>query len=153
MIELAAAHARVLAPADLLDRLHRRLAVLAGGARDLPERQRTMRAAIEWSVELLPPTAHELLTRLGVFACSFSLDAVEAIAEDVEGAGVLTDLGALVDGSLVRQQDRGDRARFMLLSTVHEYVSAELDARPDAQRCATVTRAGWWPSPIAPDPC
>ncbi|GAA1948508.1 ATP-binding protein [Microbacterium deminutum] len=132
-IELAAAHARVLPPADLLDRLHRRLTVLASGARDLPERQRTMRAAIEWSVQLLPPTARELLTRLGVFACSFPLDAVEAIADDPEGAGVLADLGALVDGSLLRQQDRGDRARFMLLSTVHEYVSAALDARPDAQ--------------------
>ena len=132
-IELAAAHARVLAPADLLDRLHRRLAVLAGGARDLPERQRTMRAAIDWSVQLLPPSAHELLIRLGAFAGSFSLEAVEAIAEDLEGTDVLADLGILVDGSLVRQQDRADRARFTMLSTVHEYIQAELDARPDAQ--------------------
>ena len=92
-IELAAAHARVLAPADLLDRLHRRLAVLAGGGRDLPERQRTMRAAIEWSVQLLPPSAHELLIRLGVFAGSFSLEAVEAIADDLDGGEVLSDLG------------------------------------------------------------
>jgi len=132
-IELAAAHARVLAPAELLDRLHRRLAVLAGGARDLPERQRTMRAAIDWSVQLLPPRAHELLTRLGVFAGSFSLEAVEAIAADLEGAEVLSDLGDLVDSSLVRQQDRGERARFTMLSTVHEYVQAELDARADAR--------------------
>ena len=132
-IELAAAHARVLSPADLLDRLHRRLAVLAGGARDLPERQRTMRAAIDWSVQLLPPSAHELLIRLGAFAGSFSLEAVEAIAADLDGAEVLSDLGALVDGSLVRQQDRGDRARFTMLSTVHEYIQAELDARADAR--------------------
>jgi predicted ATPase len=132
-IELAAAHARVLAPADLLDRLHRRLAVLAGGGRDLPARQRTMRAAIEWSVQLLPPSAHDLLIRLGVFAGSFSLEAVEAIAEDLDGGEVLADLGTLVDGSLVRQEDRGDRARFTMLSTVNEYVQSELDARPDAR--------------------
>jgi predicted ATPase len=132
-IELAAAHARVLSPADLLARLDRRLSVLAGGARDLPERQRTMRAAIDWSVKLLPPGAHELLIRLGAFAGSFSLEAVEEIAGDLDGIGVLSDLGILVDGSLVRQQDRGDGARFTMLSTVHEYIQGELDARPDAQ--------------------
>jgi predicted ATPase len=146
-IELAAAQARVLSPADLLDRLHRRLAVLAGGARDLPERQRTMRAAIEWSVQLLPPSARDLLIRLGVFAGSFSLEAVEAIAAGLDGGEVLADLGTLVDGSLVRQQDRGDRARFTMLSTVHEYTQSELDARPDSR--ALRDRHALWVSAFA----
>ncbi|MGW4928827.1 ATP-binding protein [Agromyces sp. NPDC004153] len=131
-IELAAARARVLAPHELLERLHHRLPVLAGGARDLPERQRTMRATIEWSAHLLEPTARELLTRLGVFAGLFSLDAVEAIADGIEGVDPLADLGALVDGSLVHQEERGERVVFTMLVTVREFAQEELDAGPDA---------------------
>ncbi|MFD4423000.1 ATP-binding protein [Agromyces sp. NPDC058484] len=131
-IELAAARARVLTPAELLERLDRRLLVLSGGSRDLPERQRTIRSTIEWSTQLLEPSQRELLTRLGLFAGGFSLDAAEWIADGIPDANTLDDLGALVDGSLVHQEDRGDRAVFSMLSTVREYALDQLANRADA---------------------
>jgi predicted ATPase len=132
-LELAAARARVLAPAELLERLDQRLLVLGGGVRDLPERQRTIRSTIEWSTHLLTPSQQELLARLGMFARGFTLDAAEWIAEGIPDADTLDDLAALVDGSLVRQQDRGDRAAFSMLSAVREYAQSELDAHADAR--------------------
>ena len=131
-IELAAARARVLTPSEMLDRLDERLLALGGGVRDLPERQRTIRSTIEWSTQLLSPSEQELLTRLGLFAGGFTLDAAEWIADGIPEADILDDLGALVDGSLVRQQDRGDRATFSMLSTVREYAREQLSERPDA---------------------
>ncbi|MGW4928124.1 ATP-binding protein [Agromyces sp. NPDC004153] len=130
-LELAAARGRVLTPAELLDRLDQRLLVLGGGARDLPERQRTIRSTIEWSTQLLTPTQQELLARLGLFSGVFTFDAAEWIAEGIPDADTLDDLAALVDGSLVRQQDRGDRAVFTMLSTVREYARDRLDGRDD----------------------
>ena len=132
-LELAAARARVLAPAELLERLDNRLLVLGGGARDLPERQRTIRSTIEWSTHLLTPSQQELLARLGVFAGVFTLEAAEWMADGIPDADILDDLAALVDGSLVRQQDRGDRAVFTMLSTVREYALDRLDGRDDAR--------------------
>lgn len=124
-IELAAARLRMLTPQALLDRLQRGLPALGAGARDLPERQRTLRSTIEWSTRLLTPPQQQLLARLGVFAGSFALDAVEEIAEGID-ADPLDALGALVDGSLVQQRDRGDRAVFAMLATVREHALAEL---------------------------
>src|SRR4029453_17242215 len=68
---------RVLTPAALVERLDRALSVLTAGDRDLPERQRTLRATIEWSAQLLRPEERELLLRLGVFRAGFGLDAAE----------------------------------------------------------------------------
>ena len=130
-IELAAARARVLIPSEMLERLDQRLLALGGGVRDLPERQRTLRSTIEWSTQLLSPSEKELLTRLGLFAGGFTLEAAEWIADGGADADILDDLGALVDGSLVRQQDRGDRAVFSMLSTVREYALEQLSERPD----------------------
>lgn len=131
-IELAAARVRVLTPAQLLERLDERLLELGGGVRDLPERQRTIRSTIDWSTQLLSPSEQELLTRLGLFAGGFTLEAAEWIAAGIPEADILDDLGALVDGSLVRQEDRGDRAAFSMLSTVREYALERLEPRPDA---------------------
>ncbi|MDR5698222.1 ATP-binding protein [Agromyces aerolatus] len=142
-IELAAARARVLTPAALLERLGRRLPLLAGGPRDLPERQRTMRRTIEWSTQLLSASAVELLTRLGVFAGAFPLEAIEAIAGGIEDGDLLDDLAALVDGSLVHQQEHGDRAVFTMLATVREYAREQLDARADA-RALRDAHARWY---------
>ena len=132
-LELAAARARILAPAQLLERLDQRLVVLSGGARDLPERQRTIRSTIEWSTQLLTPSQQELLARLGVFAGVFTLEAAEWIGEGIPDGDTLDDLAALVDGSLVRQQDHGDRAVFTMLSTVREYSLARLGDRDDVR--------------------
>ncbi len=132
-IELAAARARLLTPAELVGRFERHVLELGGGVRDLPERQRSIRSTIEWSTQLLRPPERQLLARLGLFSGGFTMDAAEWIAEGIIDANVLDDLGALVDGSLVRQQDRGDRAVFTMLTPVREYALAELDRQPDAE--------------------
>jgi predicted ATPase len=136
-LELAAARLRVLTPAALVDRLGHALSLLTTGDRDLPERQRTLRATIEWSAQLLHQEERELLLRLGVFRAGFGLDAAEWMAEDVDsvddvdGVDVVDALAALVDGSLVREQDRGDRAWFTMLATLREYGREQLGRRGD----------------------
>ena len=117
-VELAAARTKLLAPERLLERLDSALAVLTSGTRDAPERQRTLRATIEWSYELLDSRARELFAELSVFSGTFPLEA----AEEVCGAG-LDDLGALVDYSLVKPI--GDD-RFMMLETIGEYALEKL---------------------------
>ncbi|PJJ72145.1 putative ATPase [Diaminobutyricimonas aerilata] len=126
-IELAAARLRVLAPRELEARLGRALAVLVGGSADLPARQRTLRSTIEWSTRILAPAEQRVFARLGVFAGGFSLEAAEWMARDVDGVDPIEALAALVDGSLVRQHDRGDRAFFTMLATVREYAVDQLE--------------------------
>jgi predicted ATPase len=116
-IELAAALVKLLPPDALLERLEQRLALLTGGARDLPERQKTLRATIEWSYELLDSREQELLARLSVFAGGWSLEAAEAVCD-----ADLETLGSLVDKSLVREQD----GRFSILETIREYALERL---------------------------
>jgi predicted ATPase len=121
-LELAAARLRSLDSAALLERLDRRLPLLTGGARNAPERQRTLRATIEWSYDLLPEELRELFARVAVFAGTFSLDA----AEQVAGCTVET-LDALVEASLVKALAGN---RFLMLETIRELASerfAELD--------------------------
>ena len=125
-LELAAARIRVLSPASLLERLDRRLAVLVGGARDLPERQQTLRNTIEWSAGLLDEEQRRMLARLGVFRGGFSLEAAEAVAVDSPDVDALTVLSELVDNSLVSQQDRRTWTRFVMLQTVREYALEQL---------------------------
>ena len=117
-VELAAARTNVLAPERLLERLDSALPLLTGGARDAPERQRTLRATIEWSYDLLDEAAKELFARLSVFAGSFPLEA----AEEVCGAD-LDGIGALVDSSLLKPI--GDD-RFLMLETIREYAGERL---------------------------
>lgn len=124
-IELAAARIRLLSAATLLERLDRRLALLVGGQRNLPPRQQAVRSTIEWSTRLLSGRERNLLWQLGGFAGRFSLEAAEAVT-DVSGE-VLSLLEALVDTSLLRQQDRGGRTYFQLLATVREYALEQLD--------------------------
>ncbi|MGN6426737.1 MAG: ATP-binding protein [Leifsonia sp.] len=125
-IELAAARVRVLSPAELLDRLDRRLSVLVGGSRDLPERQQTIRRTIEWSTQLLDDDQRLLLARLGVFEGGFTLEAAEFIGG--QDADVLSGLAALVDSSLVGQHDGEDRPRFSMQAIVREYAREQLAA-------------------------
>ncbi|MCP2030565.1 putative ATPase [Okibacterium sp. HSC-33S16] len=132
-LELAAARIRLLPPAAILERLDRRLSLLSGGARDLPPRQRALRSTIEWSTNLLGSDEKRLLARLGVFAGSFSLEAVESVAgvSDASGDDIVSALGVLVDNSLVRESDRGGRPYFSMLATVREYALEQLDSSGD----------------------
>jgi predicted ATPase/class 3 adenylate cyclase len=112
-LELAATRVKLLSEHQLLARLEQRLPLLAGGRRDLPERQSTMRATIAWSYDLLSEPEQRLFTRLAVFAGSFTLEAAEAVC-DAE----LDTLQSLIDKSLVRQ---GEHGRCFLLETTREY--------------------------------
>jgi predicted ATPase/class 3 adenylate cyclase len=120
-IELAAARVKLLSPRALQGRLGRRLQLLTGGARDLPERQQTLRATIDWSYELLEATEQRLLARLAVFTNGCTLEA----AEDVCDAS-LDDLASLVDKSLLNRDVRGTDIRFVLLETIREYAFERL---------------------------
>ncbi len=129
-IELAAARVKLLPPQALLSRLGHRFSLLTGGARDLPERQRTLRSTLDWSFDLLSAGEQALLARLGVFAGTFSLPAVEAVSggadavprADPDRAGQVIDtLGSLVDNSLVQAETRSGEPRFRLLETIREY--------------------------------
>lgn len=123
-IELAAARVALLEPDELLLRLDQRLPLLASRSRDAPARQRTLRATIEWSYELLASEEQELFRRLAVFRGSCSVDAAEAIC----GARLDT-LESLVVKSLVRRWPSG---RLGMLDTIREYAVELLDGAPDA---------------------
>ena len=132
-IELAAACIRVLTPAAMLAKLDGMLSLLATSDRDMPERQRTMRATIEWSIDLLGPAAQALFVRLGVFAGDFSLDAVEAVAGDEPWADDLPGtLLELVDGSLLRQHDVAGLPFFSMLVPVRELAAVRFTRETDA---------------------
>ncbi len=123
-IELAAARVALLSPDELLTRLDKRLPLLASRSRDAPARQQTLRAAIEWSYELLDPTEQELFGRLAVFRGSFALEAAESIC-----SADLDVLQSLVLKSLVRRLATG---RLLLLDTIREYAAEQLEASTEA---------------------
>ena len=130
-LELAASRMRVLDLDVLATRLEHRLPMLTGGARDLPERQRTLEAAIAWSHELLDPDEQRLFARLSVFSGGRTLDAAETVCgADLD---VLEILGTLVDDSLVRRIELDGELRFAMLETIREYATAKLAAADGAE--------------------
>jgi predicted ATPase len=122
-IELAAARLGVLTPADLATRLTTALPVLERGPRDAPPRQRTLRATLDWSFDLLEPQEQDAFTALAAFAGGCELDAAEAVT----GAD-LDVLESLVAKSLVTSRD----GRLFLLEPVRQYAAERLAARADA---------------------
>jgi predicted ATPase/class 3 adenylate cyclase len=132
-IELAAARTRLLDPGALLDRLSRSLDALGTGAVDLPERQRTLRATVEWSVGLLDDAERSLLEIMAVFAGGWTVEAAAQVAGLKEDQAL--DLAeALARHSLI-QPDRTDRGpRLQMLGTVREFVAERLAARPDVTK-------------------
>jgi len=128
-IELAAARVKVLPPAGLLARLTSSLELLTAGARDLPERQRTLRRAIDWSHDLLTLPEQKLFRRLSVFAGGCTLEAAEAVCDAQEDLGIdlLDGITSLVDKSLLSQTGPGDaEPRFLMLETIREYARERL---------------------------
>ncbi len=151
-IELAAARVKLFAPDALLARLSSRLALLTGGARDLPARQQTMRATIAWSYDLLNEVEQTLFRRLGVFVGGCTLEAAEAVCSELRieneelriisadqallnsQFSILNLVEALVDKSLLRQIDGADGVpRFLMLETIREYALEQLEASGEAE--------------------
>jgi non-specific serine/threonine protein kinase len=138
-IELAAARVRHLSAADILERLVHRLQLLRGGARDVPSRQQTLRATIEWSYDLLTEGEKQLFRRMAVFQGGRSLKALEEICngEGLQQVDVLEGVAALVDKNLLHpQEDRAAesarQARFVMLETIHEYAREKLQESGEA---------------------
>ena len=124
-IELAAARLRILSPDALLERLDRALDVLTSGARDIPARQQTLRATIDWSHSLLSEPEQRLFRRLAVFAAGCTVEDVEAVCAD-ESERTLDGLESLVEKGLVQADALGDRLR--MLQTIGEYARERLEA-------------------------
>jgi predicted ATPase/DNA-binding XRE family transcriptional regulator len=169
-VELAAARIKLFTPLALLERLDRGLELLAGGARDLPERQRTLRDTVAWSYDLLDE--QERLLFLSVFVGDFSLEAAEAVCWPEAEGDFLQTLASLVDNSLLvsRAETAADgedgedgEPRFAMLGTIREYAAGRLGSDGEADEThrahalyylalaeatqpetAAPTQRGWW---------
>ena len=142
-IELAAARIKLLSPQALLERLDRRLQLLTGGARDLPERQQTLRDTLAWSYELLEASEQTLFRHLAVFVGGCTLEAVEVVcgseADEQVQSSVLERLVSLVDNSLLVSLCRGfarheeGEPRFVMLETIREYALKHLSSSRETE--------------------
>jgi predicted ATPase/class 3 adenylate cyclase len=138
-IELAAARVRLMPPAALLARLAQQLDFLSRGPVDAPDRQRTLRATMDWSFGLLSPSDQEFFTRLAVFSGGWTVDAAEAVCGRPGELDVLDRLATLLDASLL--VEAGD-SRLDMLETVRAYAVEKLAASPD--RAETERRHTGW---------
>jgi non-specific serine/threonine protein kinase len=131
-LELAAARAPVLTPAQMLQHLSDRFAFLVSPHRAAAERHRTLHAALEWSYQTLPEPQQRLLARLSVFRGGWTLEAAAAIEEEPNQAPhstISTTLDVLMDlrdASLVMAEEEGEAIRFRMLETVREYAEERL---------------------------
>jgi predicted ATPase len=169
-LELAALRVRLLPPGALLRRLERRLATLTDGARDVPERHRTLRAALAWSYELLAARDQALFRCLSLFEHGATLSDIAAVwrmsyavnAESDDDDEILEGLTALVDQGLLRHEElAGAEPRIAMLETIREYglelliAANELDSTVRActnyylQQLETGELEAWWPTPTA----
>jgi predicted ATPase len=132
-IELAAARITLFTPGEMLARLDQRLSLLTGGARDLPARQRTLRATLDWSYNLLTPDEQALFRRLGVFAGGCTLHAVQTFCE-IDGLSLTAEdgLAALMAKSLiVRREGSNSESRYVMLETMREFALERLKAHDE----------------------
>src|SRR5215210_5494141 len=130
-IELAAARVSLLPPEAMLARLGN---MLAGGARDLPDRQRTLRATLDWSYGLLDEEERLLFARLAVFVGGWTLEGAEAVCDVGEEGKALRHMSALVDKSLAQQTNILHEPRFTMLETVREYALERLEESGELER-------------------
>jgi predicted ATPase/class 3 adenylate cyclase len=128
-IEIAAARTRVLAPEALLERLGASID-LSSSARDLPDRQRSVRATIEWSHDLLSDDERRLFAHLGVFTGGWTLEAAEAVCQMEELGGTLAGLESLLAQSLLQLEPDG---RMHMLSPIREFSQERLSTMPEAE--------------------
>ena len=146
-IELAAPQVRMLAPAQLLQRLERPLDVLGTMAQDVPSRQRTLRTTIAWSYDLLTPQEQLLFRRLSVFAGGWPLEATEAMASvggEVLPQDAVETLSRLIDQNLIQTRQTSDDAelRYVMLGTIREFAAERL-AAGDEERLVRERHASW----------
>ena len=132
-LELAAARLRLLSPEALLERLDQALHVLTSGSRDIPERQQTLRATIDWSHSLLAESEQRLFRRMAVFAGGCTFADVEAVCAD-PGETILDELESLVDKALVQTDARSNRLR--MLQTIGEYARERLESAGETRDVA-----------------
>jgi predicted ATPase/DNA-binding SARP family transcriptional activator len=150
-IELAAARARVLSPAEINDRLRDRFRFLVSWRRLGTARHRTLREAMDWSHDLLDPAGQRLLAELSVFTGGFGLDAVQAVCAIDSADDALDQVQRLVEASLVNVEQAGGPTRYTLLETVRQYGADRLEAsgrsedlrRRHAEHFAAVADDGW----------
>lgn len=129
-IELAAARTRFFQPAALMQRIDKTLDLVSKGHKDLPERQQTLRAAIEWSYNLLSPESQRVFRQLGIFKRSWTLEAADEILQDEQnGLDIEEMTESLLDVSLIKPVlvNHSADARFNMLQTVHEYANEMLE--------------------------
>jgi predicted ATPase/class 3 adenylate cyclase len=133
-VELAAARVRALPVQQIASRLDDRFRLLTGGSRTALPRHRTLRAAMDWSFDVLAEPERALLIRLSVFAGSFSLEAAEEICsgDPVERDDVLDLLSRLIDKSLLFQDEGSSDARYRMLETIRDYAQERLAEQTDA---------------------
>jgi predicted ATPase len=133
-IELAAARIKLFSPQALLARLESSTSILAGGARDLPGRQQTLRGAIAWSHDLLDDAQKRLFARFGVFARGAGLEQAETVCgpESEVGVDVLTGLDELADQSLIRRMPDFDEPRLLMLQVIRDFALERLEASGEA---------------------
>ena len=135
-LELAAARVRTLSVPAILRRLQSRLGLLTSGARDLPDRQQTLRRTLDWSHELIDEDERTLFCRLGVFSGGLTLEGAEAVGDPFGrlSIDVVDGVSSLVDKSLLQRDDSGaEEPRFRMLETVREYALEKLERRSDAR--------------------
>lgn len=136
-IELAAPYVRLFSPQALLPRLSRRLQLLTGGMKDLPVRQRTMRAAIDWSYDLLTDGEKELFARFSVFAGGCTYEAAESVCNPSADGDFQQQVSSLIEKNLLVKEGK-DESRLTMLETIREYAAERLEETGQAD---TVRRA------------
>ena len=134
-IELAAARVKILSPRQLRERLDERFRVLVGGSRDVLPRQKTLRALIDWSHDLLDDRERMLFRRLGIFVNGFTLEAATAVgtSDDLGELDLFDVLASLVDKSLVLAEPAGDALRYRMLESTRAYAREKLGAAAESQ--------------------
>lgn len=158
-IELAAARTKFFQPAAMMARIEKSLDLVSKGQKDLPERQQTLRAAIEWSYDLLSEETQKVFRQLGIFKRSWTLEAMDAILNKEEASVDVEEMTErLLDVSLIKPVlvSHSAEPRFNMLQTVHEYALEKLEQSNEAletklryadyflELCKTASEQAWW---------